>query len=280
MHKLIEQGYIPLDKSWIIRMGVLDLINNNDKVFNFLEKQDNLGGDLKSLHKALISWNKNEPIDVGESGTLYRFLKFVSWKLGLNKRFILKGTLEKRDICDNSEIINWSQEKLLKLDNGTSQWASASVLMGDKEKVDNAPFKLKLTYEAVENWSKDWEIRYDKTILKQAITFLNLLKGKKNVGFILKQAESYCFARIFGFVSKEIGEKMFPSLKGHESNRIEEIEKQIKKEKVDSKDHRVVQALAMYQKLNDKSNDNILYSSCVSKSWPQFWKFLEDAPNL
>ena len=278
MHKLIEQGYIPLDKSWIIRMGVLDLINGNDKAVKFLEKQENLGDDLKALLRALKSWGGTE-VDVGESGTLYRFLKFASWKLGLNKKFILKGTLVGRDICDNSEIVNWPLKRLLKLDNGTSQWASAAVLFGNKEIIENPPFKLKLSYEAVKDWNKDWEPRYDRTILKQAITFLKLLKGKKNVGFILKQAESYCFARVFGFVSKEIGEKLFPNLHGHESDRILEMEEQLKSDKVSSKDHRVVQAIAMYQKLNGKSND-ILYPSCVSKSWSQFWKFLEDAPNL
>lgn len=279
MHKLIEQGYIPLDKSWIIRMGVLDLINGNDKAVKFLEGQENLGDDLKSLLRALKSWSGSE-INVGESGTLYRFLKFASWKLGLDKKFILIGTLEKRKICDNPEIINWGLKKLLELDNKTSQWASASVLFGNKEIIENPPFKLGLSYEAVKSWSKDWEPKYDRTILKQANTFLSLLKGKKNVGFILKQAESYCFARVFGFVSKEIGEKMFPNLHGHESDRILEMEEQLKSDKISSKDHRVVQAMAMYQKLNGKSNDNILYPSCVSKSWPQFWDFLKECQNL
>ena len=278
MHKLIEQGYIPLDKSWIIRMGVLDLINDNDKTVKFLEGQENLGDDLKALLRALKSWGGSE-VDVGESGTLYRFLKFASWKLGLNKKFILRGTLVGRDICDNPEIVNWPLKKLLELDNRTSQWASAAVLFGNKEVIENPPFKLGLSYEAVKAWNKDWKPRYDRTILKQAITFLKLLKGKKNVGFILKQAESYCFARVFGFANKEIGEKLFPNLHGHESDRILEMEEQLKSSKISSKDHRVVQAIAMYQKLNGKSND-ILYPSCVSKSWPQFWKFLEECQNL
>jgi len=276
MHKLIEQDYIPLDKSWIIRMGILDLINHNDKTIKFLESQENLSDDLKSLLRVLKSWN-NEEVDVGESGTLYRFLKFISWKSGLNKKFILNGTLKERNICDNKKIVDWSQKELLKLDNGTSQWASAAVLLGDKERLEDAPFKLRLTYEAVDNWCKDWEPRYDKTILKQANTFLKLFK-KENVGFILKQAESYCFARVFGFVNKEIGEKLFPNLKGHESNRLLEMEEQLKKDVVDSKDHRVVQAIAMFSKIKGRKI-KFLYPECVSKSWPQFWKFLE-ASNL
>lgn len=274
MHTLIEKGYIPLDKSWIIRMGVLDLINNNDKTVKFLEKQNDLCDDLKALLGALKSWENNE-INVGESGTLYRFLKFASWKLGLDKKFILRGTLKERKICDDPEIVNLSLEELLKLDNGTSQWASAAVLMGNDKLVDNPPYKLRLTYEAVEEWNSNWKPRYDKTILKQVAAFLNLLKGKRE--FVVEQAEDYCFGRIFGFVSKEEGESKFPSLRGHESDRLEEMEKQI--ENCNSKDHRVVQALAMYQKLNGVKS-NFLYPSCVSKSWPQFWIFLKDSINV
>ena len=35
-------------------------------------------------------------------------------------------------------------------------------------------------------------------------------------------------ARAFGFISKEEGEEKWPSLRGHESDRIEEMEKEMK----------------------------------------------------
>lgn len=287
-HYLIEKNYIPLDKSWIIRMGILDLLYGYNDTIRFLERQKQLSNDLKALYQALIVWKYKKPIDVGESGTLYRFLKFVNWKLGLNKKFILRGSLLKRKICDNSKIINYSLEKLLKIDNGTSQWASASVLLGNKEKIINQPFKLKLTYEAVRHWkwqrkkNKCWEPRYDETILRQAIAFLKLIK-KRKVSFVIKQSEDYCFARAFGFISKVEGESRWPSLRGHESDRIEEMEKMLKcineKKEINSKDHRVVQAIAMYQK---KKNIDIKvkYPNVVNKSWPQFWQFLNDIPYL
>ena len=108
-HKLIEQEYIPLDKSWIIRMSVLDLLNGYDDAVRFLEKQKSLSDDLKALHRALVAWKTDKSIDVGESGTLYRFLKFASWKLGLNNKFILHGTLKNRKICDDKQIIKLSE---------------------------------------------------------------------------------------------------------------------------------------------------------------------------
>ncbi len=285
---LIKKGYIPLDKSWIIRIGVLDLLNDYDTTTKFLEKQKELSDDLKALYNASLVWKSEILIDVRESATLYRFLKFASWKLGFNKKFILHGSLKKRRICNDKKIINYSLKKLLKLDNKTSQWASASILLGNKEKIINVPYKLGLTYEAVEHWKKQrgkgefWKARYDETILAQAIAFLELLeKGKTS--FVPKQQEDYCFARAFGFITKEQGESRWPSLRGHESNRIKEMEEMLQNvdigKEICSKDHRVVQAIAMYTKSKNKEI-KIKHPSCINKSWPQFYKFLNDSPTL
>jgi len=288
VHYLIELGYIPLDKSWIIRMGVLDLLNDYEDTIRFLEQQEVLSNDLQALRRTLIAWNSDKPLDVGESGTLYRFLKFTSWKRGLNKKFILDGSLQKREICDNPEIINDPLKKLLKLDNGTSQWASAAVILGNKERIKDPPYKLDLTYEAVLHWKKQrdkgkcWEPRYDETILRQAESFLELLKLGKT-SFIPRQPEDYCPARAFGRITKEEGESRWPSLRGHESDRIEEMERVLYKVdhggEIDSKDHRVVQAMVMRQKVKQKDVE-VKYPLAVNKSWPQFWKFLTDSPYL
>lgn len=286
-HRLVENGYIPLDKSWIIRMGVLDLVHGCDDSVRFLKEQNELGEDLKALLRASLSW-KTGVVDVGESGTLYRFLKFASWKLGEPKKFILHGTLKRRKICNNPGIASCSLEELLKLDNGTSQWASASVLMGSKEKVENPPHKLKLTYEAVPHWKERrarglrWIPRYDETILRQAEACLRLLKGRK-MKFKPVQAEDYCFARAFGLITPEEGEKRWSSLRGHETDRIAEMERVIgiidSGKEIISKDHRVLQAAAMCQKVRG-TPVTIKDFEPVKKSWPQFEKFLEDSPIL
>jgi len=287
-NQLIKKGYIPLDKSWIIRMGVLDLLNGYNDIFEFLEvRQNELSDDLRALLRALKSWKAGEQnIDVGESATLYRFLKFISWTLGENKRFILHGTLRKRKICDNPRIIRYSLNALLRLDNGTSQWASAAILLGNTEQVDNPPLKLKLTYEAVEHWrerrrsGKSWEPRYDETILRQAIAFLELLKEGK-ASFVPQQPEDYCFARAFGLITKKQGKSFWPSLRGHESDRIKEMEQVIETVEngkiIESQDHRVVQAGSMLQKLRGK-DISVKYPWCVDKSWLRYWDFLNDAP--
>jgi hypothetical protein len=283
--ELIQKRLIPLDKSWIIRMGFLDIINGKKDIFDFLDSQKNLNDDLLALKRVSETWNTEHEINVGESGTIYRFFKFASWKLNLNKKFILEGTLVSRAINNDESIIDLPLKELLKLDNNTSQWASAAILFGKKEVIENPPYKLQVTYDALRHWNemrvqnKTWEPRYDETILNQALTFLKL-RNKEKVNFIPEQAEDYCFARILNFISKEEGEKRWPALRGHESDRIAEMERVMRQlqddEDVTSKDHRVVQAAGLYKKLYN-SVSKILYPKSVNKSWPQFWDFIEFA---
>ena len=45
---------------------------------------------------------------------------------------------------------------------------------------------------------------------------------------------------------------------------------------ISSRDHRVVQAVAMRAKIKGQ-NIKLKYPTVVNKSWPQFWKFFENA---
>ena len=74
-------------------------------------------------------------------------------------------------------------------------------------------------------------------------------------------------------MTKSEGKELWPQLVNHESNRLDEMETQIDQTEVSSTDHRVVQALALKAKKNNRLNVNILYPECVNKSWPEFWKF-------
>jgi hypothetical protein len=282
MNECIENDLIPLDKSWIIRMGILDLIHGREDIHIFLSNQHDLSDDLLALKQVVKTWNTHKRINVGESGTLYRFLKYISWKDGLHKEFVVTGTLRGRKICSDSKIISMSQAELLKLDHETSQWASASALSGDEGRIASPPFKLKLTYEAIDYWNKQrqkgvtWAPRYDETILAQADAYIKILKNEC-INFLPKQAEDYCFAFVFGYVSEQEGERRWPSLRNHESDRIKEMTLMLDRAKqggeVTSKDHRVVQAIAMWGQAKN-FQIKIIYPDVVNKSWPQFWRFL------
>ena len=89
--------FIPLDKSWITRVGVLDIVNGYNNIEVFLNKQIGLNEDLLALRNASMAWRNDIPINVGESATLYRLLQFASWKLNLNKVFIKEGTKNIRE---------------------------------------------------------------------------------------------------------------------------------------------------------------------------------------
>src|ERR1019366_994697 len=124
---------IPFDKSWLMRLGVIDLLLYCDDMATFLNHHENLSTDLQALARASEQWREGSPSDVGESGTLYRFLQFAAWDLGEDRTFIRRGTMEGRDITQDPSIVSLPLAELLKLDNGTSQWASAAVLLGNQE---------------------------------------------------------------------------------------------------------------------------------------------------
>lgn len=285
--KVKISSFIPLDKSWIIRMAILDFLNGYTDGLEFLKKEKDLGGDLMILPNVIESLSKKSlAVDVGESGTIYRFVSFYIWKNKLPIEMKISKTLIERvargAITNNPKIVNFSQEELLELDNKTSQWATMAYLMGNRKKVQNPPYKLKVTYEAVESWEnarknkKSWEARIDPTIFNQALAFINLLKTRK-MKFNPEQAEDYCFARAFDILNQDQAKILYPSLEGHETPRFDEMEKSIieaESGKVLSKDHRVVQALAM-KNFPKFTKDNFVNPDCVNKTWPKFWDFIE-----
>ncbi len=274
--------FIPQDKSWLTRVGVLDIINGYSDIEKFIEQQKDTNEDILAIRNASQDWRSNRKIRVGESATLYRLLKFASWKGNLHKTFIKEGSLNDRKITNDPKIVRFSQNQLLRLDNETTQWATAAVICGDKERLSNPPLKLKETYDAVEHWymrrkmGKCWEPKYDVTIERQVNAFLSLIENKET-DYRPLCSDDYCFARVFNFINKENGAKFWPSLIGHETNRIEEMEKAIKEAEesnhVSSKDHRVIQALAMWGVVNNRKIV-FLNPNGVNKSWPQFWDFL------
>lgn len=62
--------YIPLDKSWLTRVGVLDIINGYEDIEEFIGNQQETSDDILAIRNASITWRNNQPINVGESPTL------------------------------------------------------------------------------------------------------------------------------------------------------------------------------------------------------------------
>lgn len=270
--------FIPFDKSHFIRMSVLDLFyNNSSKCLDFKDKD--LSDDLIALKNAVEDWMHDEDeIRVGESGTLFRFFQFLIWKYNLDKGIKCSGTLINRPITRDKKIFKLSQKELLKLDNGTSQWASAKALFGDETRIKNPPFKLDLTYKCIDEWIPDWKPIMDETIYNQALHFYKLMKGEDS-NFVPKQSEDFCFGYMFGKITRLEALERWPSLQGHESNRLEEMDLNIdiynSAEPLPTKDHRVIHAIAMWAKLHNQPIE-FEHPEAAFKSWPFFWSFLEN----
>lgn len=285
--------FIPIDKSRAIRYGVLDMLAGGHLVRSVLSgNYCDLSDDLKVLLLASYQWEADAPyINVGESATLLRCLKFACWKLRRRTGFVADGSLQKREVCDNSEIIRLPISELLKLDHGTTQWATAAALAGSgmKERIPDPPPKLAFTYEIIDRWVQAGIVpgdlmRKDDTIMRQATVYLNYL-GTGKVEFKPLHSEDYCFARALGVIrlagdgvstiSISEASKRWPSLQGHESDRIKEMEDALNEiadsKPVSSKDHRVVQAVVM----RTGGAAKVLYPQCVTKSWPRFWEFID-----
>lgn len=270
--------YIPLDKSWEIRRIVLGVVNRTldwDELKR-LNQQPKISNDLMALYRCAASLILGESdLHVGESGTLYRILRYLTWKGGMEVQFIKEWSLAWRNICTDPNIVNWTQSQLLTLDNGTSQWATAAALSGDTERLEHPPYKLQVTYDAIREASL-WNItqKRDITIAQQVRAFLEW-KRTSEIIFSGEQAEDYCFMRAFEIMGKEDGWKKWPALATHESNRLDWFEEQIRLaetwQQITVNDHRPVAALAMRYNL---WRERFLHPDAVNKSWPQFWDFI------
>jgi hypothetical protein len=274
--------HIPLDKSWAIRCLCLDIIHGYTDAKSILSGYE-LSDDIENALGACLNWNVSDEIFVGESGTLYRFLKYINIVKKTKKKFIITGTLLNRNISDDKSVVNLGIKDLLTFENNTSQWASAAYLCGVKFDTSmEVPYKLQLTVEAVKHWNerrkagKAWEPRLDPTIENQAKAFIAMRNGE-NIDWTPSHSEDYCFARVFGLITSDEGLKRWPNLTNHETNRIDEMENAIKTFECDqtciSKDHRVVQAMTMFA-LVKGFPITTKHIDAVNKSWPEFWKFI------
>ncbi len=274
---------IPLDKSWVIRCICLDIIHENSCYKTVLENY-RLSDDIFRAKFAAENWKTSRHLSVGESATLLRFLRYISWKQQFPKTFHMRGTLKNRNVSFDKNILNMSFEELLKLDGGTSQWASIAYLCGKREGLPKeVPFKLQTTIDVVNHYKqkrkgRTWSVELDNTIRHQIQHFYDIVYNRTSY-WIPKQAEDYCFARAFELITAEEGLNRWPSLLNHESNRIVEMEKEIKNLKssnvISSSDHRVVQALVL-KRITEGGTFSCMNPQCVSKSWPEFWDFVNN----
>lgn len=270
-----NNSILPLSKSWAIRMIFLDMLygeKTNYWVINYLKKQKDstLADDIRSALACAVAYISGDDVfRVGNSGTVCRFLLYF---LDGKKYKIIKGRqLAERKIEAPNNISKLSLAKLLKL--GTSQFASVAILAGTRP-VKNLPLRCQLSLVARKKYFKNngkWTPKIDEVIMRQLDHFM---RGGQ---FKAKIAEDYCYARAFNSITKAEGKRRWPELANHESDRLEVMEKVCKdfNRKINvPDDHQVVMAVALRQKSLGLPV-RVSNKKCVSKSWPQFWQWLE-----
>lgn len=297
---VINTGLIPFFKTWMIRMGALDLLNGRRDIITFLEKQKRLSGDMTALKNIAYVWdNPSVPYPVNESATLFRFVKFFTMKYGISREISISGTLIERVAKMElpPDIGSWPLNRLLTLEGGTSQWATMAILMGNDEVLPEVPFYLQETYDAKKHWherigrGEAWDPKIDVTLLAQAEEYLYFLKtGKmRTKPNRLGDCDLFCFLRTFNAMKTSKGRLFWPQMRCHESNRLE-IGKYLAELYsggiITSDDHRVVQACAMRIQAKNINQpvelirQRFVHPECVNKAWPEFWDFLAEIPKL
>lgn len=288
------------DTGGLIRGGFLDLTRGYgpDYLVKIIDGLGNPGTDTRDLRTWAVSFNDRSSLEM-ESGTLFRLVWFYHTARGIDRKLIPTKTLVERvkKMNLNPAMVGWPLEKLGTLDGGTSQYQTVAVLMGNNETLTRVPFYLRKTYDWKAEWEEDrpagrmWKVPRDPTLIAQSEDYIHYLKtGRiRTVPKELGDCDLYCFLRTFGAVDRAWGEKNWPQLAKHESNRFETTEEMLKQiergESVTSSDHRVVEAGAKLIQARelmagrvspsvDAIRSQFLNSDCVAKKWPGFWNAL------
>lgn len=248
--------------------------------------QGELPKDTTDYIRALDDYAQNRPIRVGEGGANLRSFLYRMHKDGLLKEFVKEGSLVARPIYEGADIVVMTNAELASLDKKSTQYLSARLVWDQFAELTESDikrdFKLQVVLDAIEHWytrrelGLPWEPRRDISLARQAASYIQSLQtGQTDPNYYPEQAEDYCFARAYGLMSPAEALARWPKLQGHESNRIESMERAIKQaergEIIDVNDHRVVQAIAMRFGLGQ---NRFKHPECVTKSWPRFWEFV------
>ena len=298
---LANNGFIPRDKGWTIRMTFLDLIRKNDPKYaiSYLTQLPDLSDDEKDAITIAQQWNESGPFGPIESRTLYILLQFYLWKYRINRTIIPKATLIKRieeSLDFTPHVTNWALENLFTLMGRTSQVATAAILCGNTEHLSEVVFYVDKTYYSICYWdyheavNKPWEGQLDPTITVQLEEYLNYLKyGKINEKpSPISDCDLCCFLIAFGVMTSKQAAEFWPQICKHESNRAEAVDiafMQWRSGKlIETKDHRVIHALAMLmqsENLSISTEDvrrHFKYPDHVTKAWANFWSILPRLP--
>ena len=258
------------NKSIIVKATLLEFIANSYVIEPFLRSRFfDLPQDAQACYLALCNREKVS-LPVGNCRSLLIGLKY----------------LIQEDKIPVYNLVMGEQLKKRKLDKNSSQWSSIKVLCG--EKVRDNRYHVNLARRVKDVWDNG---DLDKLLMEDDHTLKNQIKYALDLNFRiknlrlfeydnLKNPEDAPFAVVFDQITIKQALKKFPTLRHHESNRVKELRKSIyqyeNEELVTTDDHRIVMAIALYEKFKRSGKPNHLFAhpECVAKSCPKFWGIL------
>jgi hypothetical protein len=287
----LRYQHVPTDKARLFRYSTIEArygdITVAQEVIRGIPRP---GDDIMAQGRVLASLLKDEPLDVGESGTAYRIWQLPDWRHGWGRVFIKRGTLVRRaqEMPSKAEVLACrGQRELTRLADRTSQWATAAVLDGDAERLtEDVDPKLQLTYDIWDDWhhrqitGEPWTAEKDTVLDRQVNHFLHLYLFGEDIGYEVTEAEEFPYGFYFGNVGLEEAQDRFASLPHHESNRLVEVPRALELARVGEPiavdDHRIIQMVGFFGLLTG-TEVYFEHPEAVNKTWPGYFDLIQAA---
>lgn len=237
-----------------------------------------------------------EVLRPGDSRTLLIMTRMLLYESGQEDREIELTPMQlSRNVEDDPAIKDMKLEDMLKLSGGTTQWASSGILLQDRDPdeirallktVDEQKkFMLNMSVQVKLQWlaNRAQETSFtpeqllpEVTIQRQARHAYAARRSTEPLAFTARHSEDALYAVCNGDMTIEEAEVTYPSLRRHETDRIEELHTFFKygRGRVDTIDHRIAQAALLTGRATSHTKKS---AKAVNKTWPeqQFFPFVK-----
>ena len=107
---------LPIDATQVMYLFLIDLVRNDDRAPRELFKLHPLPERVAATIQVVDAWRNNQPIPIERDFYLFKLLQFISWRLGIEKKFAKgKAFRESLDLEDPWSV-SLNALELLKVD--------------------------------------------------------------------------------------------------------------------------------------------------------------------
>lgn len=250
---------IPYDKYWLFGLGILDMLNNYDDIYSFLElNTNNLTNDLYDFKLTFLDWYADKSIIyIGKSYALYNILLFIMTKLNVNKQLYFDNTIVEYNNTLN--YINYTQKELVDIN---IYWCIALILLGDPIRLSNPPVKIDIIYNAYQYWKE--KRNKDEYLIDRKNIYI------KNLFNYYLDLQNNSIEIDIEIVLPKMLKMINYNIEYMDSTRIKLLIEQYNNGIIELKDSKLIECIVLISILCKKKLV-IKYPELVKKNWNQFW---------